>query len=83
MRLPPFGERRVGARHLERRRRLGAEPDREVALQRRRDARAAFAVSRTFRGPDDRRQLREDRVVGVRDRLRRGRSARGTRPRSC
>ena len=39
--------------------------------------------ARDVRRPDDLRQLREHGVVGDRDRLRRGRSCRGTRPRSC
>ena len=63
-------ERRVRARHLERRRRLGAEADREVRLERRRDPELRRAVSTTFARPDDVRQLREHGVVGVRDRLR-------------
>ena len=62
------GKRGVGAGHVERRRRLRAEADCEVALERRQDAEFLGGVRDALRA-DERGQLREHRVVGDGDRL--------------
>ena len=62
------GEAPIRACHLERCGGLRTEADREVALQRGRDPERPRRRGDVARA-DDRRQLGEDRVVGVRDRL--------------